>query len=58
MSNVELKNNECKDGKWKYYVNDEGKARWRCSLCGKLCHKNPAEKRYCSDCGARMTMES
>jgi hypothetical protein len=27
---------EAKYGKWIYYVNDEGKARWKCSLCGKI----------------------
>jgi hypothetical protein len=24
-------------GVWKYYINDEGRARWKCSECGKLC---------------------
>ena len=41
----------CRFGKWLYYVNDEGKARWKCSECGKICHKDPAEKNYCSRCG-------
>ena len=43
-------------GTWLYYVNDEGKARWKCSICGKICHKHPYEKRYCSKCGAKMKM--
>ena len=36
---------------WEYYVNDEGKARWRCPVCGKRCNHNPAYKRFCSQCG-------
>ena len=43
---------------WHYYTNDEGKARWRCTNCGKLCHKNPHDKQRCSVCGARMRMEA
>ena len=43
---------------WQYYINDEGKARWRCSNCGKVCHKNPYDKRRCSICGAHMRMEA
>lgn len=43
---------------WQYYTNDEGKARWRCSHCGKLCHKNPHDKKRCSICGAHMRMEA
>lgn len=42
---------------WKYYLNDEGKARWRCSYCGKVCHRNPHDKRYCPICGKAMRME-
>ena len=42
---------------WKYYLNDEGRARWRCSYCGKVCHRNPHDKRYCSICGKVMRME-
>lgn len=42
---------------WKYYLNDEGKARWRCSYCGKVCHRNPYDKRHCSICGKTMRME-
>lgn len=47
---------EAKFGVWLYYVNDEGKARWKCSECGKICHKHPYEKRYYSKCGAKMKM--
>ena len=43
---------------WHYYVNDEGKARWKCSLCGKICHRDPADKLYCSRCGSRNMKES
>lgn len=42
---------------WKYYLNDEGRARWRCSWCGKICRRNPHDKRYCSICGRAMRME-
>lgn len=45
---------EAKFGKWEYYTNDEGKARWKCSECGKIVHRFPAEKLYCSRCGARL----
>lgn len=45
------------DGVWLYYTNDEGKARWRCSQCGKICHKHPHDKQRCSVCGAHMRME-
>lgn len=27
---------EARFGKWVYYINDEGKARWKCSICGKI----------------------
>jgi len=46
------------DAVWQYYTNDEGKARWRCTNCGKVCHKNPHDKRRCSICGAHMSMEA
>lgn len=42
---------------WEYYTNDEGKARWRCSHCRKICHKHPHDKKRCSVCGAHMRME-
>lgn len=42
---------------WEYYTNDEGKARWRCSHCEKICHKHPHDKQRCSVCGAHMRME-
>ena len=45
-------------GVWEYYQNDEGKARWRCSNCGKLCRRNPHDKKRCSSCGAHMKCES
>ena len=43
---------------WKYSTDDENKARWKCSHCGKVCHKNPHDKNYCSNCGCKMRMES
>ena len=46
-----------KIGTWVYYVNDEGKARGKCSVCGKVCRRIPIEKRFCSSCGAPMKME-
>lgn len=49
---------EAKFAVWRYYVNDEGKARWKCSECGKVCCKHPKEKYYCSNCGCKMRMES
>ena len=43
---------------WHYYTNDEGKARWRCSKCGKLCKRDPHDKKRCSNCGAHMRKEA
>ena len=48
---------EAKFGTWLYYTNDENKARWKCSECGKVCKRNPYYKLYCSHCGAKMKME-
>jgi Zn finger protein HypA/HybF involved in hydrogenase expression len=45
-------------GTWVYYLNDEGKARWKCSECGKVCRRNPHDKLYCSTCGSRNHLES
>ena len=45
-------------GIWKYYINEEGHPRWKCSCCGKLCKHMPNQKRYCSWCGAKMKMEA
>ena len=44
--------------KWLYYVNDEGKARWKCSACGAVKHKNPYYKQFCSQCGRRVKLEA
>ena len=49
---------EAKFGKWIYYVNDEGKARWKCSECQKICRRDPHDKKYCSNCGSRNMKES
>lgn len=47
-----------KFGKWLYYINDEGKARWKCSVCGKIIRRGVEEKAYCSRCGSKMTREA
>lgn len=49
---------EARFATWVYYVNDEGKARWKCSGCGKICRRIPQEKLYCSHCGCKMMMEA
>ena len=49
---------EEKTGIWRYYTNDEGKARWKCSECGKICKRLPVEKLFCSHCGCAMRLES
>jgi DNA-directed RNA polymerase subunit RPC12/RpoP len=49
---------EAKFGTWLYYINDEGKARWKCSECGKIIRHGAHEKLYCSHCGAKMKPES
>ena len=43
---------------WHYYVNDEGKARWKCSNCGKIVRRLPNDKVRCSTCGAHMREEN
>jgi len=43
---------------WQYYMNDEGKARWRCGNCGRICRRDPHDKLRCSTCGAHMTKEA
>ena len=45
------------EAKWHYYINDENKARWKCSECGKICRRDPADKLYCSHCGSRNQKE-
>jgi len=44
--------------RWHYYTNDEGKARWRCTRCGKICRRDPNDKKWCSGCGSKMTKEA
>lgn len=46
------------EAKWHYYTNDEGKPRWRCTNCGRICKRNPYDKQRCSTCGAHTTLES
>ena len=43
---------------WEFYRNDENKARWRCSACGKICKVTPYEKRRCSICGAHIKLQA
>lgn len=43
---------------WKYGMDDENRPRWRCTNCGKFCHRNPHDKHFCSNCGAEMRLES
>lgn len=47
-----------KDGTWLYYTNDEGKPRWKCDQCGKICHRDPHDKNYCSNCGSKNVKEA
>ena len=49
---------EASFGKWLYYINDEGKARWKCSCCGKIVRRLSMDKLYCSHCGAKMRLEA
>lgn len=49
---------EAKFAVWRYIMTDERKPIWKCSECGKVCHKNPHEKNYCSNCGCKMRMEA
>ena len=45
------------NGVWRYYVNEMGKARWRCSVCGHVVKHDPNDFKRCT-CGARMKKES
>ena len=45
-------------GVWRYIMTDARKPVWKCSECGKICRRNPHEKNYCSNCGAKMRMEA
>ena len=31
---------------------------WQCSECGKICRRDPHDKKYCSNCGSRNMKES
>ena len=46
------------EGLWVYCPDDEHRARWKCSCCGKFVHKDPAEKLYCAACGQRNRKEA
>lgn len=46
------------EAKWHYYTNDEGKARWKCTNCGKIIRRGAHEKKRCSVCGAHMSEEA
>ena len=41
-----------------HYHNDAHGQWWECGNCGKVCHKNPHDKKFCSICGFIMKMES
>lgn len=43
---------------WEYWPDEEGKPRWRCRHCGKIVHKDPADKLHCSVCGLRARKEA
>ena len=58
MCEVEKIMKEARFGKWLYYRNDEGKARWKCSECGKIVKRLPSDKFYCSRCGVKLRLES
>lgn len=47
-----------KQATWVYTTNDENRARWKCSACGKLCKRRPTDKRYCDQCGAAMRFQA
>lgn len=46
------------EAKWHGYTNEEGKARWKCTNCGKLVRRRPSDKKRCSWCGAYMSEEA
>ena len=43
---------------WHYYMNDEGKPRWKCTRCGKIVKRVSHDKVRCSCCGAHMSEEA
>ena len=45
------------NGVWRYYVNEMGKARWRCSVCGHVVKHDPNDFKRCT-CGAHMSKEA
>ncbi len=47
-----------KSATWVYTTNDENRARWKCSACGKICKCRPTDKRFCSHCGAKMKFQA
>ncbi len=53
-----LLNDLTAEGLWIYCPDDEGRPRWKCSRCGKIVHKDPAEKLYCAACGQRNRKEA
>lgn len=46
------------EAKWHYYTNDEGRARWKCTNCGKIIRRGAHEKKRCSVCGAHISEEA
>lgn len=41
-----------------HYHNDEHGVWWGCGNCGKIVHKPPLDKLFCSRCGAAMSREA
>lgn len=46
------------EGLWIYCPDDEGRPRWKCSRCGKIVRKDPADKVHCALCGQRNRKEA
>ena len=43
---------------WEYYRNEEARARWKCSSCGKIIRHGAHDKQFCSNCGKPMRTEA
>lgn len=54
---IDQLNRISRKGTWQYYTNDEGKARWKCSVCGKIIRHGVDKKQFCSRCGAELRRE-
>lgn len=45
-----------KNGVWKYHNDNHGQW-WDCTNCGKILHRPPNDKLFCSSCGSRNITE-